>query len=77
MEILAVRMTDGLATGEFFLEKPGQMVLPLRGDTTFILCVDRELRAQPGLYSESRSPEEGSPVLSTRDPKLISTRRYT
>lgn len=76
MEILAVRVTDGLATREFFLEKPGQMVLTLRGDSTFLLCVGRLLRTQPGLYSESRSPEEGSPVLSTQDPELTSRRRY-
>lgn len=35
---LAVRVTDGFATREYFLEKSGQMVPSPRGEGFFILC---------------------------------------
>lgn len=35
--ILAVRVTDCLATREYFLEKSGHMALPLKGEGFFIL----------------------------------------
>ena len=52
---LAVRVTDILATRDCFLEKSGQMVLPLRGEGFFILVIDGELKTQQGSYSRHRS----------------------
>ena len=52
---LAVRVTDVLATRDCFLEKSGQMVLPLRGEGFFILVIDGELKTQQGSYSRHRS----------------------
>ena len=52
---LAVRVTDVLATRDCFLEKSGQMVLPLRGEGFFIFVIDGELKTQQGSYSRHRS----------------------
>ena len=68
-------MTDGLATREYFLEKSGQMVPPLKSEGFFILCCGWELRKQPGSYcgnGSHPSPSRGEPSSQHQYPELIS-----
>lgn len=69
MGILAVRVTDGLATREYFLEKSGQMVLTLRSEGSFLLFWGQGAQNPAGFIywgRKSSAPAEGSPIFSTR-----------
>lgn len=68
--MLAVRVTDGLATCEYLLENSSQMVLPLRGEGYFILCCVWQAQNPTNSYcgdGSHPSPNKGRPQFSAPD----------